>query len=104
MRTLLLMVLWLAAVECRAEERVISIAGGAPSQKADQIQRVIAPHLTGGWTVKHVAIGEGVIVFVLEEPKERPVVDAGPRRPVPGGLEERRAKMLATKPEGGPTP
>lgn len=105
MRTLLLLVLCLAAVACRAEERVLVFSSAMGTVGlADEIRRVIEPHLRGGWTVKHVATGSNLVVFVLEEPKEKPVVEAGPRRPVPGGLEERRAKMLATKPEGGPTP
>ena len=61
----------------------------------------VQPMLNAGWAVKHLATSEFYYVVVLEPPppKEPAISATGERLPVPGGLEERRAKLLATKPE-----
>ncbi len=59
------------------------------------------PLFEAGWTTKAL-IGStgGYYVIVLVPPQELPADHPTRQRlPVPGGLEERRAKLLATKPE-----
>lgn len=89
---LLALLLALSASGAYARERIMHFS--YPHDMA----RTVQPLLDQGWTVKFVI--EGVIILESPPPSKQPTLSAtGERIPVPGGLEERRTKLLATKPE-----
>lgn len=92
MKRFLLLPLLLASV-APAQERLIMHRGHFHETNA---VREAQPLLAIGWTVKHVALTESCTIFVLIPPYVDP---KAPRKILPGGIEERRLKMQATKVE-----
>lgn len=76
----------LTAPLLKSQEKIISVV---PAEFSTKVQ----PLLDQNWRVKHLAMNNYGVVIVLTPPPD------WFRNPIPGGLEERRAKLLATKPE-----
>lgn len=70
----------------KGQEKIISVV---PAEFNTKVQ----PLLDQNWRVKHLAMNNYGVVIVLTPPPD------WFRKPVPGGLEEKRTKMFETKPE-----